>query len=459
MKKILMLSSSWGSEYTKTIIDGIREQLAADCEDFELHICNSYDDWDDCAYFAKDQEIFTLPDPDDYDGLILCFNSVKKLKRIDEVAAIFTEKGKPIVSIDKQFEGATFCGLDNYRSMYSIVEHMVTIHDCRTLNYVGGPIDHEEDIERFRAYSDCLKAHGITIDPKRILHKGFMREDGEKAYNEFKAYDYHMPDVVICANDMMAVGYTDAAVRDGILVPDYLKVTGFDDSFAAIGHSPSITSVNRNWKQLGKDAVIALFAELNGQKYHLSRYTEGYTSFHESCGCEETRDILAYYNQLVTANTQHQTNGANQMHVRQLLISSRSYKDFQKGLKTGREDLGYADIAVFSSSVFRDSGLIDDYEGYSDEFDMFTENEFKQVRRNEFLYPAEWKAQGENTFLFSSLHYCNCTIGYSVMPYRSNFLSRIKLRTLNEGLSLSLGNIIMRRYITSLKKQLKETQK
>lgn len=458
MRKILMLSSSWGSEYTKTIIDGITERLEEEDEGYELHIFNAYDDWQNYEYYAKDNEIYQLPVLNDYDGLLLTFNSVVSLEKIDAVAGEFFKSGKPVVSMDKQYEGATFCGLDNYRSMYRIVDHMITIHDSRTLNYVGGPANHEENLERYKAYCDCLKDHGITVDPKRVVHKGFMFEDGEAAYNEFKQYDYHMPDAVICANDKMAIGYTDAAIKDGVLVPDYLKVTGFDETLAASGHSPSITSVDRNWKQLGKDAVDALLSEIDGGERNIPRYTEGNICYNESCGCELTRNIRSDYNLLIAANNHQGNLGAMQMHVRQQLLISHKYTDFQKGLKDGRETLGFSDIAVCVDGKFKSSGLEDGYEGYSDEFDMFTESDMTRINRREQLYPLEWKDRGEKIFIFSPLHYSGCTVGYSVMPYRRDFISRVTLRTLTEGISIAIGNIIMRRYITSLKKELNKEE-
>lgn len=452
MKKILMLLSSWGTEFSKSLIDGINERLADCGDDYELHILHAYDDWIFHPYYLKDNEIYGLVNPADYDGLILSFNSVKSLKVIDDVANEFIKNDKPVVCVDKSYEGASFCGLDNYCAMYRMVEHMINIHDCRTLNYVGGYPDHEENMERFRAYCDCLKEHGITVDPKRVVHKSFTIEDGADAYNEFKAIDYHMPDVVICANDKMAIGYTDAAMADGILVPDYLKVTGFDETMIAKSHSPSITTMSRNWTQLGIDSMDTLLSQIeNGTKIEY-RHNDGYIYFNESCGCEAIRNIRDHYNRLVAANNGQLTLGSLQMNIRQLLLNSHSFKDFQQGLKAGRDELGFADIAVCVNTFDVKGGLVDNYEGYTDELDMFTETDLVRINKHEQLYPAQWKEKGEKVFVFSPLHYSGTSVGYTVMPYRTDFISRVKLRTLTEGISIAIGNIIMRRQVTALKK-------
>ena len=130
-KRILMLSSTWDSEYSKAIIAGLIERIGDD--DIELHIFNAYDDLLEVEYYYKGREIYSLPNPKWYDGLLIAFSSVESEKLISDVAAKFREHNKPIVGIDSHVENAIFCGLDNYRSMYQLVEHMITIHDCRTL--------------------------------------------------------------------------------------------------------------------------------------------------------------------------------------------------------------------------------------------------------------------------------------------------------------------------------------
>lgn len=458
MKKILMLSSSWGSEYSRAIIEGIQERFSEEEDGWELHIFNAYDDHQDYKYYEKDMEIYSLPIIEDYDGLVFAFSSIKFLKEIDAVARKFAKLNKPVISLDNVCDYATFCGLDNYRSMYKLVEHMITIHDCRTLNYVGGPENHGENKERFRAYCDCLNAHGITVDPKRVLHKEFMITDGAEAYEEFKKIDYHMPDAVICANDKMAMGYTDAAIKDGILVPNYLKVTGFDNNMDAENHSPSITSVNRNWRQLGIDAADTLIDEIDGKIDTTPRYTEGSLCYNESCGCERMRNLREDFNLLTAANNHQGYTGAVQMHVRQDLIYSRSADEFLAALKKGQQKLNYPDIAVCINKKVAELGTIYDYKGFDDEYDMFYDSDRLDSNRQSMLYPPEWKEKGENTFVFSPLHYCGCTMGYSVIPYRGNFFSRVKLRTLNEGISIAMGNILMRITITSLEEKLKQSE-
>ncbi|MBQ6575234.1 MAG: hypothetical protein IJL90_03920, partial [Lachnospiraceae bacterium] len=186
-----MLTSTWDSDYSKAIVAGIIDRIGDD--DIKLHIFNAYDDME-YEFYRKAREIYSLSDPSNFDGLLLALPTVAAVDYISSITERFHEYNKPIVGIDTHAENAIFCGLDNYRSMYQLVDHMITIHDCRNLNYLGGPEDHKENMERFSAFCDCLKDHGLRIQNKRVLHKRYRRNNGIDAYNEWKELGVNMAD-------------------------------------------------------------------------------------------------------------------------------------------------------------------------------------------------------------------------------------------------------------------------
>ena len=67
-----------------------------------------------------------------------------------------------------------------------------------------------------------------------------------------------MPDVVMCANDYMALGYLSAAEADGYQPPIDYRIAGFDNFEEGQLYSPSLSSVNRNWEKLGYDSIDKL---------------------------------------------------------------------------------------------------------------------------------------------------------------------------------------------------------
>ncbi len=446
--RILMLTSTWDSEYSKAIIAGVLERIGD--EDIELHIFNAYDDYQESGFFLKGREIYSLPEPDMYDGLIVALNTIDSVRYVRDITEEFHSHGRPIVGVDIREENAMFCGLDNYRSMYNLVEHMITIHDCRMLNYLGGPEDNPENIERYRAFCDCLDAHGIKPEKKRVIHGIFRRSSGIDAYREWKERGVNMADAVMCANDYMALGYAEAAQKDSVTIPDYTKVTGFDNIDDAQKYSPSITSVNRNRKSLGYESMDMLLEALNGNAEFDTRFVEGYIAFNESCGCDLTRDIRNDYIRVVEKAKKESEINYRQTFIRQMLNQTRTMDEFPKALSKCKEVLDIKDMAVGLNESFLDLGKDNERTGYEDGILIYTDEGKETISRKEHLIPEKWRGK-QKTFLFASLRNSDQTYGYMVMPYDSDFFIRLRHRTLLEGLSLSLENIRQRYIISRLK--------
>ena len=448
--RILMLTSTWDSENSNEVIAGILERIGD--SDTELHIFNAYDGLMESDFFSKGREIYSLPDPVRYDGLILALSTVESIKYAGSISRKFHEHNKPIVGIDTRAENAMFCGLDNYRSMYRLVEHMITIHDCRTLNYLGGPEDNSENMERYKAFCDCLEAHNIKLQKKRVMHKRFIKTDGIEAYNEWKEMGVHMADAVICANDYMALGYVDAATKDGISIPDYMKVTGFDNIVESQKYSPSITSINTNRKALGYEAMDVLFEAMESPPEFDTRFVEGYIVFNESCGCDLNRDIRTDYNEIVRKSKKQQEVVMRQSYSRQLLLKSRSVEEYRKALSKAKGFLELEDVAVCLNSSFFEGDPDLKKVGYDEDITICTDDGTEKINSRERIFPSKWKGKYK-AYIFASLRSNEQTFGYTVMPYSSDFFTRMKHSIFVESLSGSLECINQRIAIAKLKEK------
>ena len=440
-KKILLLTSTWDGDYSRAIIAGILDRIGDD--DIELHIFNSYDTAMEADYFRKGREVYQLPLPENYDGMIIALSTMETVKYVNDLNAMFHNAKKPVVSVDVHAENSIFCGLDNYRSMYQIVEHMVTIHDCRIVNYLGGPEDNEEAAERFRAFCDCLKSHGIKVENKRVLHKKFWKSDGREAYNEWKERGVGMADAVICANDFMALGYIEAAMADGITVPDYIKVTGFDNIDEAQRYFPSITSVNRNRKALGYESMDALLEAIEGNTEFDTRFVEGYIAYNESCGCDLTRDLRNDYNEIIGRTRKELETVLRHSYSRQVLFKCRSMEDYASALNRCVEMLNTTDVAISLNASFFDGDPDREQEGFDDDMYLFYKEDKIRFHRKDMMYPDSWKGNNK-TFIFASLRSSIQTFGYAVMPYGDDLFYRLKHRIFMESLAMSLQNINLR---------------
>jgi LacI family transcriptional regulator len=69
------------------------------------------------------------------------------------------------------------------------------------------------------------------------------------------------PTAVFCANDLLAIGFLQQMIQQGVGVPDEMAIVGYDDiEFAAAAAVP-LTSVSQPRYELGRRACELLLAE------------------------------------------------------------------------------------------------------------------------------------------------------------------------------------------------------
>ncbi|MGH9047257.1 MAG: substrate-binding domain-containing protein, partial [Acidimicrobiales bacterium] len=76
-----------------------------------------------------------------------------------------------------------------------------------------------------------------------------------------------MPDAILCASDVVALGVIGQLRAEGISVPDDVMVTGFDDIVFAELSDPSLTTVHQPRRRLAEAAVSALVGRINGEHH------------------------------------------------------------------------------------------------------------------------------------------------------------------------------------------------
>ena len=457
---IQMLSSTWDHGYLTSLVKGIRKRLEG--EDIGLHIFNAYDDIIEKNFYTLDRAIFSLPDSSDYIGMITVFNSVDATRSITRHVSEFRKTGKPVLSIDSHVDDTPFFGIDNYRSMYEIVEHMISFHKCETLNYVGGPATNEENQLRYKAYVDCLTAHDIPVDFRRIRHYRYLVEDGTQAYNDFKENGIHLPDAVICANDHMAYGYCLAAQRDGYNAPDDFRITGFDNVDIGQNFIPSITSINRSWEQLGYDAADGLISMSRSGRMIKEHYTVGKVRLNESCGCGiATRDLRGDYMSLLTKSRHASENSIKYDTARKILLSTPNLRHFRTSILKTKQALNIPGYALCLSDDFfikeKLTEIPDSHEHpFSETMHAVLEDVKEDVDTTKSLLPSRFVSNENKIYIFAAIHFGDEIFGYCVMPFNDDFIEGGGHRFLMDNISLSLVNIKQREALDEANAKLRE---
>ena len=177
MKKIALITDGWGRYVTYTWIQGYRNYMAAHQSDMDLYIFQSFGNFSmDEKHNAGEYNIARLPDFSEFDGILLDLATVSQPDLIAEIIERTKLSDIPAISLLEQIPGLYHSGIDNYEAITRIVEHLITEHGCRTLNFIGGPEFNRENQLRFKAYRDALLRHGIPFEEQRVIHHNYEIE-------------------------------------------------------------------------------------------------------------------------------------------------------------------------------------------------------------------------------------------------------------------------------------------
>ena len=285
MKKIALITDGWKRYVTYAWVQGYRRYASQYHLDTDLYVFQSFGNFNtDEGYNSGEYNITRLPDLRTFDGIILDLSNVSDASLKESFLARVRESGVPAISLLEDLPGLYYSGLDNLTDFSILVEHLITEHGCRKLNYVGGSPRNQENQKRLLAYRKTLEKHGILFEPERVIERSFEIKTGIRAFTEFQQKGL-LPEAFVCASDNIAVGVCLAAREAGFSIPEDFLVTGFDNEDKASYCNPRITTADFSKTEIMYHAMELLVDIWNGQTDRRCTYTQAVHIFQESCRC------------------------------------------------------------------------------------------------------------------------------------------------------------------------------
>jgi len=204
----------------------------------------------------------------------------------------------PFVSLSVVLPNTTSLLIDNYNSMCYLIEHLHAHHAYQRYAYITGPKTNSESAERTRAFLDSAKVHGLSDDQLCIFEGNFIEQSGARGVSYFFDEVGFNPDVIICANDEMAIGAYLELTNRGLEVPKDVAITGFDDIDISTSFFTTFTTVRQPFNTMGKQSVLLLNELLQSKEKNatpgiLDMTLVGQLIVRESCGCRRVFDELS----------------------------------------------------------------------------------------------------------------------------------------------------------------------
>lgn len=216
--------------------------------------------------------IYNMVDFTKFDGVLLMTNTICAPDVKERIVNKVRKAGIPAVVIDNsEYSDMYDICIDNTAAMEEIVNHVITEHGAKVINYISGPLSNPEAKDRYEAFLRVMSENDLEADPARVFYGEFRSGDGKLAVDEFVKSGLSLPDAFICANDAMALTAVSALQKLGYRVPDDVIVTGFDYTYNARNFCPALTSVKRPLFTSGYKACSIIYDIISGGKPHKVR--------------------------------------------------------------------------------------------------------------------------------------------------------------------------------------------
>ncbi len=154
-------------------------------------------------------------------------------------------------------------GFDNRASMHALADRVIAMGH-RDIAMIAGIVQgNDRAADRLAGVRDALTAHGLNPDRMPVVQSPYDIDAGASAF-EHLMQTTPRPGVVMCGNDVLAVGALRRARQMGLSVPADVSITGFDDIELARIVTPTLTTVHVPHREMGRRAAEELVGMLQG---------------------------------------------------------------------------------------------------------------------------------------------------------------------------------------------------
>lgn len=285
-KKIAIFANGWGTEYLREIVSGafeIASQMNMDIFSFINFSTTSNFLQDN----AGEVNIFNLADIKDFDGVIFLGNSFNSDEEFKYIYENVIKREIPAISLEYEMEGVLSITTDNYYGMHELALHIIEEHQAKNIIFVAGPKKHNESNIRMQAVLDAMQEKNLLMPKENIIYGNWEQDQAGEKVAKWIEQKKTLPDAIVCANDIMAIGVFEMLQEKGYNVPKDVILTGYDCIEVGREHDPVITSVSHEWHTMGNVAMKAVCNLIEGKEVKQIEPVKALFVKGTSCGCQD----------------------------------------------------------------------------------------------------------------------------------------------------------------------------
>jgi len=255
-KRIAVITARADDAEQKEILCGIAEAAISADADTVIY-SNIYNHWTEDTTLNYENIIYSLFEPRHFDGAIITAEAFRDISILDGVVEKLKKAKLPTVIIGGELEGFASVYSDDESDMKLMTEHLIS-HGFTDIDVLTGFKGDRTAERRAHGCKKVFEKHNIPFDERKLHYGDFWNTSGEALAQRYISGELPFPQAVICTNNYMAFGLCDTLLSAGISVPEKLSVAGYDYTGGRTYHLPFLTTMRRNRRKLGHDAVNIL---------------------------------------------------------------------------------------------------------------------------------------------------------------------------------------------------------
>jgi LacI family transcriptional regulator len=173
------------------------------------------------------------------------------------------ERGVPLVFFDRANDSLNIPSVvvDDFKGAYYATEHLIR-QGYKRIAHIAGQQHLKIFKDRLEGYKSALETYGIAVEEDLIYQGNVSIEAGRQAIQHFLGIP-QPPDAVFAVEDFTALGVVKELKDRGIAMPDAFGVVGFANESFDEHITPSLSSIDQQTVQMGKEAFKLLMEMIN----------------------------------------------------------------------------------------------------------------------------------------------------------------------------------------------------
>ena len=230
---------------------------------YKIYLCNSDDERNKVEYYLNSMV-------DHYvSGAI-----INSLHVTEKDLTFLEERGIRTITIDRAEFDHPFSAItvDHALGAQQAVTHLIQEKKCQRLVFISGPKNEKSAKDRLSGFNMSVKNFPSSVNTK-IVYGNFDMDSGYHAIRDLLTNGEKF-DGIFSSNDAMAIGAIHACRESGILMPEEVKIVGYDNIAISSYLYPRLSTVDQCKKDVGGLAVNVLLNMIKNEgvapeKYHL----------------------------------------------------------------------------------------------------------------------------------------------------------------------------------------------